>query len=293
MKTSSSASADKALWRRVFPLVEPAYRYAMNVRPLAPPCLTERTAHHDTEVALKRAIDADPRRVPFAELPDSRDAQVELCGLLLAERPDIKPPDPQDSTPPLLAAARQVQEDFILLREDDAGALRVIAGALHFPSVWRLTDKLGQEFLAVHAPVRGFADAEVGEKSRLFLKHLRPGRPVWRSNWTLQATDRLDTSPEVADDWIAGRRAVTRENAAAVLHLRIEYQKLFRLPTTGAVVFSIHTLLVPLPELAGAEPEAGLTLGALRSLDAEVARYKGLDGYLETACAVLADLVAS
>lgn len=287
---SDASSSDAPLWRRVFPLTGPAYRYAMNVRPLAPGRLTERTAHHDAEIGLKRAIDADSRRCAFAELPASRTAQREVADLIAAERPDVAAPAPDDPTPPLLAVARQVQEDLVLLAEDDDGALRVVAGALHFPSVWSIREKLGQEFLAVHAPVKGFADAEVGAKSQQFLKHLRAGRPVWRSNWTFQATPRLDTAVEIADEWRPLRSAVSHANAADLVHLRIEYQKLFRLPATGAVLFSIHTLLVPLRELAACEPEASLSIGALRSLAPEVARYKGLDGYATLAAEVLEEL---
>ncbi len=276
---------DNPLWRRVFPLGDEPYRYALNVRPLAPPSVTEKTHHHERELELKRAIDLDPRRRAFLELEGSRDAQGEAADLVLAERADVAPPEPGAS--PLHAVAMNVQEDLLVLAEDDGGALRLVAGALHFPSAWSLAEKMGQEFLRIHGPVKGFADSDVGRKSREFMSRLRAGRPVWRANWTLQAGGRLDLSPEVLEEWIGLRNEVTAGNCLDFVHLRVEYQKLFRLERTGAVLFSIHTLVVPLHEVAAAVPERGRLLAALKSLDADISRYKGLEAYLAIAVGAL------
>lgn len=71
-----------------------------------------------------------------------------------------------------------------------------------------------------------------------------------------------------------------RGNCLDLVHFRIEYQKLFRLPRPGAVLFSIHTLITPLREVVAATPERAHLRHALRGLDPVIAAYKGLSGYL-------------
>ncbi len=277
MPVGESASI-QPLWRRVFPLSGQRYRHALRVRPLSPPLVTEKTRHHNTETGLKLAIENDPRRRTFLELPEAALAQREAAELVEQQRDDVSLE--AFCLPPLHSVALQVQEDLLLLQENDEGALILTSGALHFPSAWSLVDKLGQEFLQIHSPVSGFAQTEVAIRSREFLGRLRPGHPVWRSNWTLQAGDGLDLSSETRDDWIKHRGRIEDANCLDFVHLRIEYQKLFRLRKSCAILFSIHTVLASLREVASAEPENLYLLQTLENLDPAVQSYKGLTEYL-------------
>jgi len=261
------------------------------VRPLAPPCITHPTDRLTSELEEKRRIDADPRRVTVAELEGSRDAQVEMAHAMREESGNPLVPAPLAS--PLKDAAAAVQEDLVLLREDGDGSVRLIAGALHFPSNWSLAEKLGQEFLEIHKPVRGFSETKTAARSLELMRRLRADSPVWRSNWTLQAGDRLDLSPEVREDWIGLRDTVTADNVFELMHLRLEYQKLFRLPLSGAILFSIHTLVVSLEEVVRTDPEGGLLLATLQSLDPEIAAYKGMTRTLPFVRNGLAERLAS
>ena len=75
------------------------------------------------------------------------------------------------------------------------------------------------------------------------MDRLPPGRVLERANWGLSATANSSAPLHTKDrrpDW---------EGVGAERWLRIERQTLRRLPQTGAVVFTIRTLLAPLEVL--------------------------------------------
>jgi hypothetical protein len=63
------------------------------------------------------------------------------------------------------------------------------------------------------------------------------------------------------------------------LQFRTERQTLRRLPLTGAIVFTIRTYLVPLPELGKEKGVPARLASAVRSWPEGVGRYKGRDNY--------------
>ena len=181
---------------------------------------------------------------------------------------------------------RQFQEDLILMAADERGEAVCAAGTLCFGSGWCLGDKIGKPFLDVHAEVPGFA-AQAGRASDLLLRRLKPGRPVARWNWTLPATDRLNLAPALASEWAGERRGVTPQNAGERCFLRAERQTLSRLPRTGAILFTIHTYLTPISQVA-ADPEGRRALVAhVRSLSAAMIAYRGMTEYADALIAYL------
>ena len=60
-----------------------------------------------------------------------------------------------DSPDPLLELSRVVAEDLCVLKRID-GAWTLIAGAVLFPSRWKLSEKLGKSLDRIHAPVPGY-----------------------------------------------------------------------------------------------------------------------------------------
>jgi dimethylamine monooxygenase subunit A len=173
---------------------------------------------------------------------------------------------------PLDWVGRQVVEDLVLLSGDSAAGFPVVAGQVCFPNDWSLPDKLGRPVLGVHEPVPGFA-RQVGEPTLRLLERLRPGRPVWRANWAIRATDALDLSPRAGPFPAEG---VDAGNAGEALFVRVERQTLSRLPGTGAILFTIHTRSRPLGVVAGDRERAGRLLEAARTMPPEMARYKGI-----------------
>lgn len=181
--------------------------------------------------------------------------------------------------PPLDWLGRQFQEDLILMAPGAGGEAVCVAGMLCFGSGWCLGDKIGKPFLEVHAPVPGFEE-RAGAASDLLLRRLKPGRPVGRWNWTFPATGRLNLAPALADEWEG--EGITPENAGARCFLRTERQTLSRLPRpVGGALFTVHTYLAPIAEVAADPQDAGRLLAHVRSLTPAMREYRGMTGYAD------------
>lgn len=230
----------------------------------------------------------------FAALPDTRDAQTEVLHLLADHLPKRFPDiytrfGPQIDVvpafrrvmmdapfiPPLLIAAGLIQEDLILLRKRDDG-WNIVAGALAFPSSWRLLDKLGKPMHAVHAPVPGFNEGTRNASliERIF-DNLRTEAPVIRWNWSLYGDDEL-WHPGSSNP--TGRRFGEGEIAENV-YLRVERQTLRKLPDSGDILFTIRIYIDPL-EAIERQPHASELAQALiaqiEALTPEQLAYKGM-----------------
>lgn len=295
--------------------IEPGpFRLTLGVRALgaAPIALVDEARYPD-EVRLRERLLAEDHTSRYRGGPATEAAQWEVLALLLRDlarhhprlmslredgdrwswearplgrRAELRLGDGA-SLPlePLDWVGRQVVEDLILLSGDAGAGFPLIAGQLCFPNDWSLPDKLGRPVIDAHAPVPGFA-REVGEATLRLLERLRPGRPVWRANWAIRATDALD----LAGAGPAPVQGVVAGNAGEALFVRVERQTLSRLPGSGAILFTIHTRSRPLAVVA-ADPQRALRLlEAVRTMPPEMARYKGiaprrdaLVGYLERA----------
>ncbi len=144
-----------------------------------------------------------------------------------------------DRDQPLLSLGRLVQEDLCLLEQD--GAEHVLTGAcLCFPASWTLAQKIGRPMTAIHQPVEPYTEDIARRVQRLF-DAIRPEQPLWRAN-ALVYDDPTLHQPRLEHE---RRPAPTRRD-----YLRSERQCLIRLPRSRAVVFSIHTYLVRISDLA-------------------------------------------
>jgi dimethylamine monooxygenase subunit A len=160
---------------------------------------------------------------------------------------------------PLLVAGRLVQEDLLLLQKAASEAEhRLTGGVLCFPSNWTLAEKMGKGLARIHLPVEEYDATVVRRVQRLF-DCLRPGTPIMRSNLLIYGVPHL-YNPRT--EWDRHRPAPDGER-----FIRVERQCLLKLPTTGAVVFSIHTYMVRPEALTEEQREALLVLrpGALGS----------------------------
>ncbi|MCC5974092.1 MAG: DUF3445 domain-containing protein [Rubellimicrobium sp.] len=182
-------------------------------------------------------------------LPGAEAAVTELLDIVLEElarmpgfrtaddtvtRPDGEAVvvDPGD---PLLALSRLVQEDFCLHQKQ--GTEHVLTAALLcFPAAWTLAEKIGRPLGRIHQPVARYDEAVAGRVQRMF-DMVRPDLPLWRAN-LLAYDDPALFQPHTE----ANPRPVGGPDSA---FLRSERQTIRRLPRTGAVVFSIHTTIVP------------------------------------------------
>lgn len=179
-----------------------------------------------------------------------------------------------DGIDPLDGAGRHVQEDLLVVGA--SAGLPLLGGQLCFPSRWSLAEKLGMPLIDVHREVPGFA-TQIGRSSVLLLERLRAGRPVWRANWSLPATGRLDllTRPGGGEKWRT-RAKIDRHNAGRQCWFRTERQVLVRLERSGDVLFTIHTRVRPLAEVAADPGRAGRLARAIRTMPEAMRAYKGI-----------------
>jgi hypothetical protein len=210
------------------------------------------------QMALRDALIAGRRAAVIALLPEGRAAAAELLDRILAEvsgmagysvGPDaVTRPDgvtvPLDRGDPLGTAGRLVQCDLCLLEKPAGAAEHVLTGAvLCFPASWTLAEKIGRPLTRIHRPVAAYEAGLAARVQRLF-DAIRPETPMWRMNALAYADPTLH-QPR--------REGERRDRTAARPYLRSERQCLVRLPRTGAVVFSIHTYVLPIAAL----PEPG------------------------------------
>jgi hypothetical protein len=153
---------------------------------------------------------------------------------------------PVDRGHPLETLARLVQEDLLIL-EKRGGEHVLVGGLLMFPASWSLAQKLGRPLTSIHAPTERY-DADIARRVQRLFDLMRPGEPLWRANWlTYRDAElfqpRTEAEPRPRPEPGTG-------------FLRSERQSLMKL-ASGAVVFAIHTYVVPIGAVAD-DPPPGL-----------------------------------
>ncbi len=206
-------------------------------------------ADRDRDLAAKAALLAERHDEVFAALDtlEVRAASEEVRGLVEAATGTVTDP----ALHPLDAAARVVQEDLCLLvvRGD---VPHLDAASLCFPSYWR----------------PHYAE-ELGARVDGFLARLRPGRVVWRRNWSIH-----DDPTYFLPDPTPATDPVVPDG----LHLRSERQTLRRLEATDAVLFTIRTQQVPLAAVGGRPDIARRMAAVIDAWSPETRAYKGGHG---------------
>lgn len=245
------------------PWLHPATRRLPGIGPLDMDDWLIRDEAFAAQMALRDRLLATRREDVFRALPEAEPAAQELLALVLSRldagyrreantitRPDGVTVD-LDSDHPLLVAARLVQEDLCLLDQGGGAGEHILTGAvLCFPASWTLAEKIGHPMTRIHVPVAGYTAKMAARVQRLF-DALHVDRPLWRANALLYHDPSL-YQPRREDD----QRPAPSGKAD---YLRSERQCLLRLPQTRAVVFSIHTWVVPWARLTDAQ-RAGLDI---------------------------------
>jgi hypothetical protein len=177
------------------------------------------------------------------------------------------------SIAPLDWVGRQVQEDLIIL--NPVG--EVVAGQLCFPSGWALHEKLGKQFLEVHAPLPEVTNTMI-QSANKFIERIPVGKSFVRNNWGFRLGDQLDLSSKYSR-WYRQKLAdelphLSGEEFGEKIFLRIEHQTLTRLSLSNYVLFTIHTFHSPLKEEASDKERASKLLSFLRGVPVELLEYK-------------------
>lgn len=226
------------------PWADPRTRRLPGVLPLDPDDWLRADDAYPAQMALRDALIATRPDEVHALLPQAHAAAAELYATVMPLLPalgvegvpgGLRRPDGvvivPDAAHPLLTLGRLCQNDFCILQQDGS-AEHVLTGAiLCFPAGWRLADKIGRPMMRIHAPVAKYTD-DLGRRVQRLMDAVRPGAPLWRANAHLSQAPLFNPRPEDVP------RAA---DPGGLPWVRSERQVLWRLPQTGAVVFSIHT----------------------------------------------------
>lgn len=282
------------------------YKYSNNATPLRPPNAIELTDKYVDEIRLKRELLTNHPERCYQSSSQTLAAQWEIVDLILhnlvgfyPEQFKLEKKDEQwiftnvqmkeniaftfgDRTTlelePLDFIGRHVQEDLLLMMQRD-GDLFLDAGLLCFPANWSLYFNVGMTFKEIHSPIPGFQSESLDDRILQFLMRIEAGAPWGRKNWSLMAGNKLDTSLETFAEWGQARKQVTKENAGKLVHLRVEVQKLFRLPKSNGILFTIHSHMLPLERFIQHTPWLEQFYAILRELPVFISDYKGISLY--------------
>jgi hypothetical protein len=262
------------------------------------------------DLAEKQRLLAERHDEVFVEQPASRAAQREaldrVVGSLLRDHADRYARDgagtirihaldrtldlEDERTAPLERAARCVQEDLCIMERRHGEGWCLTAGAVCFPTRWRLRPMLGRRMTAIHAEVPGYRE-QLDPSANRFFDGMKSGSVFRRSNWSL-----LD-SPALFQPGGAyrldRREDLDAGNAGEQVWLRVERQTLQRLPATGAVLFGIRVHRMRLDAVAQDAEGTRALLGAIATMDPAMQAYKSLARVRDPAVAFLEACVAS
>lgn len=163
----------------------------------------------------------------------------------------------------LLHLSSIIGEDLVVLAREN-GEWRIVAGAVLFPSRWKLSEKIGKGMDAVHSPVPGYATALAPYMTATFDK-VSVERPVWRKNWSLHSTADLHQPSSIHTPakpenywWRTERQTLTRSRAGDFLY------------------FTIRNRAEPLAWIKSDPESAAFFAETLASFAPETVEYKGL-----------------
>ncbi|RBP03399.1 DUF3445 domain-containing protein [Rossellomorea aquimaris] len=299
-----------------YPFKGDVYRYSNNSVPLEEQSSVEVTSSYQEEVRLKRELLTQHPERCFQSRRHTLKAQWEITEVVIQHLTTYYPQqfsleknegkwtfrnhilneqqtfilgdESTLSMEPLDFIGRHVQEDMILMMQRD-GDLYLDAGQLCFPANWSLAFNAGMNFKEIHKPIPGFKEEGLDQRILTFLMRMEAGDPWVRRNWSLMAGDRLDTSLETFNQWGKDRRAVTGENVGGFVHLRVEVQKLFRLPGSNGLLFTIHTHLLSLEKFTRNPVWTEEFFQILQELPPHISDYKGLSLFKEEVVEFLND----
>lgn len=125
-----------------------------------------------------------------------------------------------------------------------------------FPNGFNTAKKMGLRLADIHAPVPGYAQ-KLGKSMDRYFERLTAGNWVQRANWTITTHSKLYTPGDDGEEnhLKSGQEIPTTNKGFRIedCRVRVESQKLFRMPGTGAIVFAFKTYLTPLRDVKESE----------------------------------------
>lgn len=113
-----------------------------------------------------------------------------------------------------------------------------------------------------------------------FFDRIKPGQFVNRNNFSVQTHDKLyvddsNKGHNLPENYVQKEISFDSLDFETQVHYRSERQTLTKLPESGAVVFTIKTYLLPLPDVKNEGQEVCERLiGAIEGFPDDIAVYK-------------------
>ena len=199
----------------------------------------------EKELELKVNLSEDLNSEVFLSRPGTQQASECVISLIEQEGIDIYP---TASIHPLERAGLSVQEDLCLIQRSAKGWI-LEAASLSFPSLWKLSDKLGKNMAAVHGPVDDYPEF-LEKKVEGFFDRLGQD-PVWRRNWFIHSDSTLHQPDRLKED----EPIITSNKIGEKLFVRSERQTLRALEISGWILFTIRVQQTSLRNLIDARRE--------------------------------------
>ena len=193
----------------------------------------------ERELALKAKLSNDPTKEVFIAQSGAEDASLNVLSLITEAGIDfIK----ANNLHPLERAGLSVQEDLCLVHRTSNGWI-LEAASLSFPSLWKLSNKIGKNMAAVHGPVDDYPEF-LEKKVNGFFDRLGQD-PVWRRNWFIHSDNTLHQPDRPKED----EPIITNDEIGEKLFVRSERQTLRALEVSGWILFTIRVQQTPLNDL--------------------------------------------
>lgn len=135
----------------------------------------------------------------------------------------------------LLTARSIVQQDLCIMMQSNEEHF-LAAAAMCFPASWKLSEKIMQPMSVIHKPVDEFTD-NIGKRVERMFSMMRPDQDMWRANWLIYNDPNLYQPRRASES--------RPKDSSKEQWVRVERQSFCKLPNTKAIIFGIHTYLVP------------------------------------------------
>lgn len=183
---------------------------------------------------------------------------------------------------PFAYIGRQIQGDLVLLHPRNDSLFMDVALVTE-AFYWSVDFIFGLDWQAIHGPVQQKPERAAMEAGLKLALRLQAGQPMRRVNWGTQTGPRLDMSME---NRVAGFHDEMRDLGRDFI-LRTEFQQLYRLPQTGAVLFCLRNYMASLADISRVQNWAIRLHRVLRDFSPDLERFASL-GFRQEAVAYLA-----
>ncbi|KAI5852469.1 alpha-1,2-mannosyltransferase [Morchella snyderi] len=271
------------------------YFLSMGLKPLSAEDWIELDKTYLDRLAYKRHLFSRERSETIQSLPGSEDASYEslemlvdflpkrypgmfektergIINLVTGEDWDLRRGSKvwKEKTHPLEVMGLLSTEDWVIMQKDTQGGgdeYHLRAGAVCFPSGWRLAERIGHSLYRIHAGNVPQYEPRIAKSMDRFFSKLKVTSPIQRFNHN------LDISYELFRTHSIGAES-SEKLTIGDIYLRVERQTLKRLPRTQALLFGIRTYITPVESITKDRDVARILKAQIEAYPEDMAGYK-------------------